>query len=70
MYKEEAPIFPAGSEHSKTSGRHYKLRLNSGAFQQRAACFLMEGLSFFVINGFKTFTTPNIPSQIKLRQEK
>ena len=36
MYKEEAPISPAGSEHSKTSGRNYKLKVNSEAFQQRA----------------------------------
>lgn len=68
MYKEEAPISPAGTEHSKTSGRNYKLgKVNSEAFQQRAAWRLMEGLSFLVFKGFKTFTTPNIPSQIKSR---
>lgn len=71
MYKEEAPISPAGTEHSKTSGRNYKLgKVKSEAFQQRAACLLIEGLSFFVFKGFKTFTTLNIPSQIKPRQRR
>lgn len=50
MYKKEAPISPAGPEHSNTSRRNYKP--NRFYFRGNPATgsnvFMMEVLSFFV----------------------